>query len=382
MRSISLRIILLSLISLTLLLTSSPTGILAEAPADNPIDSFLVDLKDYFLSYYSSVKAGLIRPKDEVLRDIEMMAEGLLNLKGEATHIDSIDDFSLLLDKEMKPYKKSINIFLVGQSDIVNCWLGDRTEEKIEIRNVWGKDLNCIVKVLDRLTIQDYKYFSTEGKEALDAGTRAGIIYYNLDAYRARASSLWDFIRGSEKKKRGYDPSRANRLRRRLSLKTWRGLYSDTVNFSDDPDKAKALFIERTVELLRETSLLHEMGHIFAEKELKINNAAREEEIAFLIELRYGPLPYESLDMVVSAGYQSSITDYNSAGRKITGSFIAYIKEEKKKGNPAYRDIDIREMGQVRMMENLFKLTEDEIRSISEYIFKNFIKFIDKEGIK
>jgi hypothetical protein len=112
------------------------------------------------------------------------------------------------------------------------------------------------------------------------------------------------------------------------------------------------------------------MGHIFFNKYLGLNDETEEEMIAFLSELRYGPLPYESLETIIAASYKSSLDTYNLAGRYLTAGFISYIKNEQKNKNPEYKNINVQGRNQIEKINTFYKLSETQIRAISEYIYE------------
>ncbi len=356
---------------LPLLVFISKTSLAKEADSLEP---FISNLKDYFSIYYSQIEEKeIINSKEQVLRDIKKIALKYCRIdKGQILSEANFDDLSKLLDEYLRNYGKSINIFTVNDSSIVNCWLGDLSGERIEKKEVWGNEIEFIVKLIDNLKIKDFTYYLSEGKESLEVGTRDNIIYYNLDSYKIRANSIWDFFIDREKgnKNKRYDRSKSNRLRKWLYYKTWSNLYTDCIKNNQDLEEAKNSFINQAIVLLEENSLFHEAGHIFANRYLRLNDETRQELAAFLTELRYGPLLYESLETVVAASYKSPISSYNSAGRKIIHDFITYIDNEQKKKNPEYKNISILGRNQIEKMNNLYRLTDVQIHAISEHIYK------------
>ncbi len=338
-------------------------------------DQFINSLKNYFAIYFSQIKTEkTIKPKEEVLQNIkEITLEHLAINKEEILGKNNFNDLTVILDEYLKNYREAINIFTINGSDIVNCWLGDLVEEKTYKKDIWGKEIEFAVKVIDNMEIRDFTHYLSAGKEALDVGTRGDTVYYNLEAYRIRANSIWDFFskREKENRRRRYEPSKANRLRKKFYYNLWLKLYSDCIKDNQNLESAKQRFMDESIILLRENSLFHEAGHIFANRYFNLNDEVKEEMLAFLTELRYGPLPCESLETVVAASYQSVMSDYNLAGKEIISDFITYIRNEQKNKNPDYNDTNIEGRDQLSKMENLFKLTEEQIRSISERIYKN-----------
>jgi hypothetical protein len=117
-------------------------------------------------------------------------------------------------------------------------------------------------------------------------------------------------------------------------------------------------------------SLFHELGHIYYSLQNNVVNDIDSEVTAFLTELRYSPLPHESLDRVVCAAYSSFMKIYRLAGREILAGFVSYIQSEQAKGNKAYKRISVGGKRLSREIKYLYKLTDGQIREISEYIYK------------
>lgn len=289
------------------------------------------DLKNYFNNYYSIVKEGKKKSQDEVLADINKIVN---------RNFKDFDSLSIWLDKRFEPNGMSISLFWIEDINVLNCWLGHLVENDKDTKNVWGKEIRFNRKIIDKLEIRDYYYYYSKGKEAIETGTRNNIIYYNLEAFRIKAESIWDFFKSRElhNKTKRYEPSRINRIRRQFYYKTWLDLYLE---------EDKEGFINKVVGLLIEVSFFHEIGHIFANEHLMLEDEKEEEVVAFLTELRYGPLPYESLQTVISAAYQNKINYYNSACKEIIQLYIG--------GN----------IRQIKDMEKLLKLSKDDIRKIN-----------------
>lgn len=341
--------------------------------AEDINDAYLIgQLSGYFKDYYESINQDKMPPYEgKLIFDIRHLLEQYGFVKENLAE-NSIEELQNKINQLLRKNNKEIVLFTLPDSGIVNCWLGYLAEEKKENKNIWGKEIEFIIKAIGNLEIRDFSYFLSGGREALDIGTRDNTIYYNLEAYRTRVNSIWDFFvnREKENKNKRYDPSKSNRLRKWLYHKTWHTLYSDCIKDNKNLEEAKTEFTDKAIIILKENSLFHEIGHIFVSKYLRLNDESEEEIIAFLSELRYGPLPYESLETVVAASYKSSMYSYNLAGRYLTAEFISYIKNEQKNKNQEYKDINIHGRNQIEKITNLYKLSEAEIRAISEYIYE------------
>lgn len=338
-----------------------------------PRHEILIDiLNAYFIDYYSLIKKeGVIKPEEQVFTDILSIIHENYGTDKELlqSKVDDIYDLTDLLNNHLKKNGIALNLFTINTPSIVNCWLGSVVKENLESKNIWGKEVKFKIKIIDGLRIKDFINFLSSGKESFDIGTRQETIYCNLEAYKIRANSIWDYFVNRGKKRRRYDPSKSNRLRKKLYYETWSNIYANCSKNKDDLEEARKKFIGKTVFVLMKNSIIHEAGHIFADKYLNLQTNTEGEIIALITELRFGRFPHESLDMVISASYQNYMADYNSAGTEIISEFIYYIENEQKNNNPRFRDIDIKGITQRERARNLYKLTADQIRSISEYIY-------------
>lgn len=340
---------------------------------DNNTIYLTQQLSECFKYYYNSINQEEIIPasREKLIFDIKHLLEQYGFTKKNLA-ADGIEELQDKINQLFKRNNKEIVLFTMPDSKTINCWLGDLVEERRETRNIWGKEIDFMVKAIDNLEIRDFTYFLTKGREALDVGTRSAVICYNLEAYKMRANSIWDFFRDREDKLKNkrYDPSKSNRLRKWLYHKTWLNLYTDCIKDSPNLEEAKKRFIDKAVIALKENSLCHEAGHIFADRYLKLNDEVKEETLAFLSELRCGLLPYESLETVVAASYKSPMYSYNLAGREIISGIIAYIKDKQKDKSSDYKKINIQGKNQIEKITNLYKLSEAQIRAISGYIYE------------
>lgn len=334
--------------------------------------TLLDNLKRYFHSYYFQIKEeGIIKPKEEVFEDIKEIVK--INSDIEKNTIEAKTNLyalSSLLGEYLKHYGKSIHIFTTSGQEVINCWVGDLIKEAMEKRQIWDKEIEFKVKILANLDIGDFSDFASSHKEAIDVGVINDIIYYNLDAYKRRASEIWELIlRKTNEKGRRFEPSRSNYLRKKLYYKSWAKLFEECKERTGNLKDAKTEFTEKTAILLQENNLYHELGHIFAQKYLGITDEADEEFVAFLTELRYGTLPYESLDILASSRWRSSRESYNFASDRILDFFLSYIKNEQQKGNLEYKGIVIESGISRKAVDDLYKLTDEQIRQISEEIY-------------
>jgi hypothetical protein len=322
-------------------------------------------VKEYFDNYYKDLsEMGVVKSKNVVIDGLET----ILGLE----KTQDIEELNNRLNSRLNKLRKHVNIFLIPGEDKVQCWLGEMVEERNGVEVIWGKEIKYILRKIDNLIVHDYVYFSTKGLDALDAGVKGNIIYYNLEAFRDRARENWQILLETNTRdsiSKPYDPLRYNRLRRKLKGICWRPLYLKSINSYSDLNEAKQNFIIESVKMMTNTSLFHELGHILYSRANSIVDDIDSEVVAFLTELRYSPLPYESLDRVISAAYSSSMEIYKAAGRQILTSFISYIGLQQAKGNKAYKKISIRDKELTEQIKNLYRLTSAQIREISEYVY-------------
>jgi hypothetical protein len=347
---------------------------LTEESQNIKTKQFIDNLKDYFYSYYSqTLEKKLVKSNQDILKELSQIFrdsgisvnEGILIKENE-----SCETLTDLINSYLEDEGKSINLF-INDSDVVNCWLGDLIEEEIIVRSVWSRAIKFRVKVIDNLIIRDFTNLCTQGSEAIDVGVRGDTVYYNLDAYKMRAKEIWDLLaRRTRSRDKRYDPLKSNRLRKRLYIRNWGSLFLNTINKNKDLEKAKKSFVGKVVNQLKENNLFHEVGHIYAREYLAIDDEVEEEIVAFLTELRYGILPYESLDAIISSRWRSLMESYNLASDRILTSFLSYIQLEQEKKNPDFKRIVIKDTRLKYNIDNLYKLNEEQIRAISEYIYK------------
>jgi len=172
-------------------------------------------------------------------------------------------------------------------------------------------------------------------------------------------------------------------LRKRLYAKSWDSLFSaEYLDKNKDLEKTKQSFINEAVRQLKENSFYHEVGHIYARKFLDTINEVEEEIIAFLTELKYGTLPYESLDALISSRWHNKLQIHKMASDKILSWFLSYIQFEQGKGNNSYKGVIIKGTRSEKSIDNLYKLTPGQIRVISEYIYKGSFKWTFPKCVK
>jgi hypothetical protein len=365
----------ISFLFLVFFLPISISFAIDEDSQNMQVNQFMDKLINYFHSYYNQIlKESIIKSKQQVFRELSQIVRESQITVDERMFKREDERFAILVDvinAYLESDKKSINLFTVDDSDVVNCWLGDLIEEKIIVRSVWNKAIKFRVKVIDNLIIHDFINLSTQGSEAIDVGVRGDTVYYNLDAYKARAKEIWDLLaRRTKGKDKRYDPLKSNRLRKRLYIRNWGNLFLNTIDENKDLEKAKKSFVAKVVNQLQENNLFHEVGHIYARECLAIDEEVEEEIVAFLTELRYGILPYESLDVIISSRWRSLMESYNLASDRILTSFLCYIQLEQQKKNPDFKRIVIKDTRAKYSIDNLYKLNEEQIRTISEYIYK------------
>jgi hypothetical protein len=326
----------------------------------------IIAVKNYFDNYYKDLsETGVVKSRETAIEELET----ILGLE----KILDIGELNDHLNSRLNKLRKHINIFSPPGEDKVQCWLGEIVEERNGAETIWGEEIKYTLRKMDNLIVHDYEYFSSKGTDALDAGVIGNIIYYNLEAYRAMAQEKWQAFfkantRGSISKP--YDALKYNRLRRKLRDISWHPLYLKSIELSSDSNEACQNFIIESMRLMIRTSLFHELGHIYYSRINSTVDDIDSEVVAFLTELRYSPLPYESLDRVISAAYSSSMQIYKAAGRKILTSFISYIQLQQAKENENYNRIIVKGIRSKKSIDNLYRLSPEQIRVISEYIYK------------
>jgi hypothetical protein len=322
-------------------------------------------IKKYFDNYYKTLSENeMIKSKKIVINEL-----GAIIGLGQSCSIAQINKS---INSRLNNLEKYINIFTVAGEDKLQCWFGEISEQRNGVEVVWDEAIKYTLRKMDKLIVHDYIYFSSKGTDALDAGVIGNTIYYNLEAYRTRAEEKWDSFYKTNTRvsvTKPYYSLRYNRLRKKLRYISWYPLYLECIESFSDLNEARKNFMIESINLMTNASLFHELGHIHYSRTYSMEDNVDSEIAAFLTELRYSPVPQESLDRVISAAYSSPMQVYNMAGREILSSFISYIQFEQTKGNRSYKRIIIHGKRLAKQIENLYRLSEGQIRQISEYIY-------------
>jgi hypothetical protein len=128
----------------------------------------------------------------------------------------------------------------------------------------------------------------------------------------------------------------------------------------------------------RETSYIHEVGHIFSkEAGLALTSQSGEEEaLAYLTELRYGGAPHYTLHAMYNAGVVQGIRPHEDGMRIVFAEFARHIRYAKSRGD-GLEAIDVgtpaeqlTNDGIDRIAYQFPKLRTDEIRALADRIFE------------
>jgi len=342
--------------------------------ADPHPASLINELKNYFDSYYSAVQMkGTYKSPEGVIKEIRTIVRKYLG-EPDDTHLcgeaNTLSELNCAIEEYLRVYGKSINIFIIEEEGVVNCWLGELIKDSSGKRNIWGQQIPYKIKIMDHLVINDFMSWATHGQDAYETGTQNGIVYLNFTAYRIRANETWDFLTrmGSGKFKKNYDSLKSNRLRKILMYKAWYGLYQDCVEQFNSVDEAKKVFIKRYIELKEQNSLAHESGHNFVSCSGETPSAVEEEMIAILTELRYGSAPYDSMDFLISTAWANTMSFYNLAGQNILNLMVKEIAG--KAENDSFQGISVQGNYLSEKIRFLYQLSDLQIRKLGEKIFK------------
>jgi len=133
------------LLPLFLLLLTDISFALTEDSQKTGAKQFINNLKDYFYSYYSqTLKKDIIKSKQAVLKDVnEIFRDSRVSVDGRSAikENENVETLVDLINDYLEDERKSINLFIIGDSDIVNCWLGDLIEEETMTRRIWGGEV-------------------------------------------------------------------------------------------------------------------------------------------------------------------------------------------------------------------------------------------------
>lgn len=340
---------------------------------------FRQKLSEYFQDYYRSVSENNISlSKEKLISEIKYLLVSYGLPKEEIRGVDKLQDIEESINKVLKKDNHTVVLFVIPESEIINCWLGELKEETARTEKIFGKEINFNVLALDNLKIRDFLYFYSQGKEMLDAGTKNDCIYYNLEAMRRQAGDIWGFFRDREtaSHRNRYDPSKLDRLRKHIKRKSWQIIYSDACGRNRDLVRAQDDFIASAVEKIKANSLAHELAHLFANGNQGLTlDTAKEEEFSFLFEMSNGTMPLDSLDTVVGI-YAKGLKDiYYVAVENILNCFLDYIRQQQLADNSEYKGIDIRGNYLKDKLQYVYNLSEKQVREISGSLL---VKFMDR----
>jgi hypothetical protein len=339
-------------------------------------ENFTQEIRRYFDSYYTSIQTGNnFRRKQDVIEDIQRIASNYINTsdgKIDCEDINSIKGLNCWIGNYLKESNQIINIFVVEEQNVINCWLGYLAESSSGREEIWGKTIEFKINVLDDMIVQDFKHWTTKGMDAYEAGTRGNTLFLNIPAFRIKAEEVYQFMESVSQGqyKRRYDSSEINKLRKRLRYKAWSDLYLDSLNQFQDNNKQKEIFIEKYIKLKKENTFYHELGHIFAVTTGLAKANVDEEIIAILTELKYGSLPYDSMEFLVSTAWVNDMTTYNLAGAKILKKMAEYTER-----GSIRQELNIaipwESKKMIEKVKHLSTLNENDIRDMSDQIYNN-----------
>lgn len=269
----------------------------AKGDYDNGL-YFIQQLSTYAQDYYNSISQNPTAAGNSFINKIKNLLVTCGLSKSKVSGVDNLEDLEDSINHLLITRNHKILLFCIPKSEIINVWLGEFVEENNLTKQIFGKMINFKIISLDNLKIHDYLYFSTDGREMLDVGARDNIIYYNLEALYKKAENMWDFFQSRKKGNfsKRYAPSKFDRLRKHIQHKAWQDFYEGANKKNKNAREARLYFIDKAVEVIKENSLAHELAHLFIKNisfKLEVN---REEEFAFLFELSYGKIPFETLD--------------------------------------------------------------------------------------
>jgi hypothetical protein len=128
----------------------------------------------------------------------------------------------------------------------------------------------------------------------------------------------------------------------------------------------------------RETSYIHELGHIFStQANLTLTVQSGEEEaLAYLTELRYGGMPHYTLRNMVSMETMPGLRQHGEGAGIVFAEFARHIRDAKARGDgfetievgmpselPANDDVD-------RIAYQLWRLRAEEICALADRVFE------------
>jgi hypothetical protein len=358
------------------------------AISNDEINGLINDLKTYFLDYYRKAIKGEVESQEKVLAKLKSIIKNNLGETDLTKKFQRIDNFFQLTqwlnskfneDNSGKVKSYGINIFLSPISNIVNCWLGKNITVENLHKHIWDKDIGYQLIMIRNLFVHDYLYYISNGNKELEIVNKNNVIFCNREAFLKKANARWQFLLSHYKSKKAYknyNPSKVDKLRRKLLTKTWEDSFLKIIK-ENDLNKAREVFLNSVEGKLLKIAVIHELGHIYADEYLSHSNDLLSEIVALLTELAFGPMPDESLNTVLSFAWKSHWKTYRFAGQYIIRNFVKEVEE-----GSCGRKMKLRVTNNIKGMLNkslinkeemICFLNQEQIRELANIVFKNRI---------
>jgi hypothetical protein len=356
---------------LILFLVFNLKGINSSYAFNDTITNSLLDgFGKYFLDYYQSLNKGEFAAPEKVLADLKGIVKNNLperSLTQEFEEIDNLFQLTQWLNRRLEPDSLGVNIFIAPESGIINCWLGELKEDRVSFKKIYTQEYHYKLWVIDKLRIHDYRYFLTQGKDEFDFLSVRNIIFCNKEALDKKAKQRWEFLqsRYGSGGVHNYNPSRSDKLRRRLLSLAWGDLFLKIVR--ENPlGEQEEIFLKQAEEQLLEIGIFHEVGHMLADEQTRFpEDEKTKEAIALLTELGFGPLPYESLNTVLSFAWKSPWKTYRYAGQYILRDFVKETENKYFTDSFRYKFKGINNNSLLRIQNSLYYLSRQQIRRLA-----------------
>jgi hypothetical protein len=330
-------------------------------------------IQAYFYNYYKIVKQGSHPTASQVLNEVKgIFLEGrLFNEKDKETIAEQEDFFSLtlLLNRLLRKYDLYINIFINPQTKRVCCWLSNRGEKEESSLTIWNRNISFSVITVDNLLLHGYSYYFSSKNEDIQFISFRDTIFFNREEVKKKAEERWQLLLSRYYKKSSYNAYASERLRRGLLVSAWQGIFLDSVR-ENNLDEAKTIFITEAVKALKKIGIYHELGHRWFDEYCQDEDDIKSEMVALLTEMRFSPLPQESLNTLLSFAWRSQWSVYRYAAQALIRDFLGFIEKGVVSNELKKRLLMIKGDSLLKRQSIFYYLNNEDVRKLAEKEFR------------
>jgi hypothetical protein len=231
---------------------------------------------------------------------------------------------------------------------------------------VWGRRMDAVVFAVRGSFIFDIVSYSRGESTGANMKTLNTIVCHHLD----RETDFVEAVRNDMRRARGgvpppvfLDPDAMGQGLAYVALQPYLAL---------NEGQAVSVFVEDW----RETSYIHELGHMFS-KQAQLDlvpQTGEEEAVAFLTELRFGGMPHYTLYNMYKVGVVQGIQPHKEGMKIVYADFARHIRDARQRGD-GFDAFDVgADTVEVDVLEGIVyqfpKLRSDEIRALADRVFE------------